>query len=128
MHGKDGKRKKGKGVCSTGAAALQKPHHMGHVEYSPFSLHFEKPYIKRSLYSLYLREGAPPQRGQSGRRQTMISLHMHAWSIFRRLSDTYDIIMSERFDFHKARRRKRKGCVALEANFYGANHIGCYVY
>lgn len=38
-----------------GAAALQN-HHMGHVEYSPFSLHFEKPYIKRSLYSLYVRE------------------------------------------------------------------------
>ncbi len=40
------------------AAALQN-HHMGHVEYS-FSPHFEKPYIKRSLYSLYVQEEAAP--------------------------------------------------------------------
>jgi len=45
------KEKVKRGV-SLRAAALQN-HHMGHVEYS-FLLHFEKPYIKRSLYSLYV--------------------------------------------------------------------------
>jgi len=39
---------------------LYKTHHMGHVEYSPFSpSRFEKPYIKRSLYGLYVQEEAP---------------------------------------------------------------------
>lgn len=62
LHGKDGKVKRG---VFLGAAALQN-HHMGHVEYSFFLLHFEKPYIKRSLYSLYVREEAPPLWGPSG--------------------------------------------------------------
>lgn len=39
------------------AGALQN-HHMGHVEYSLF-WHFERPYIKRSLCSLYVQGEAP---------------------------------------------------------------------
>lgn len=69
LHGKDGKSEK---RCVP-AAALQN-HHMGRVEYSSFLLHFEKPYIKRSLYSLYVPEEAWSLWGQSGAGCTMISL------------------------------------------------------
>ena len=62
-YAKDGKRRSEKG-CVPAAAALQN-HHMGHVEYSPF-LCILRPYIKRSLYSLYLQEEAPLLPGQSG--------------------------------------------------------------
>ncbi len=39
----------------------------------------------------------------------------------------YDIIMTERFDFHKARLGKGGGVSVAKANFYGVNQIVCYV-
>lgn len=81
LHGKDGKGESEKG-CVPRRSSFTKPPH-GPRWIFPFSLHFEKPYIKCSLYSLYLQEEAPPLWGQSGWGWTMISLHMHAWSIFR---------------------------------------------
>lgn len=43
----------------------------------------------------------------------MISLHMHAWSILRAFLDTYDIIMTERFDAQKARLGKGRACLIV---------------
>ena len=76
LHGKDGKGESEKG-CVPSVQQLYKTTTWATLNIL-FSLHFEKPYIKRSLYSLYVQEGAPPLRGQSGRGWTMISLHMHA--------------------------------------------------
>lgn len=93
LHGKDGKGESEKG-CVPQSTSFTKPPH-GPRWIFPFLLHFEKPYIKCSLYSLYVQGEVPSPWGQSGWGWTMIFLHMHAWSIFRGFLDMYDIIMTE---------------------------------
>lgn len=111
--------------CVPGCSSFTKPPH-GPRWIFPFSLHSEKPYIKRSLYSLYLQEEAPLLWGQSGWGRTMICLHMHAWSIFRGALTC--IISSWWRDLTFIKHASGNGgCVCCKANFYGGNQIVCNV-
>lgn len=74
-----GESKKG---CVPQCNSFTKPPHGPHLIFSSL-LHFEKPYIKRSLYSLYVQKEAPARWGHCGWRWTMIFQHMHAMRIFR---------------------------------------------
>lgn len=109
VRGKDGKGESEKGCVPQCNRFTKPPHGLRWI--FPFLLHFERPYIKCSLYSLYVQGEAPSLWGLSGWGWAMIFLHMHAWSIFRGILDMYDIITSERFDFHKAWLRRGRVCL-----------------